>query len=846
MTSNLLKKPLFWIVVLIASGLCVFTVLRYFGDAFSVLDLDVRMSRDEAIHDARRLAVERKLNGATDAATLTDAVASFNGDAAAQTFIELEGGGKPALKPLLGADDAAGGRDTLYKWRVRLYAPGVEREVQVAFTPDGRPSGFFSRVPEAEPGAALSADEARAIAEAAATRDWNVDFDRYRPLTASAVTRPGKRVDHEFVYERRLDSAPPIGDGRLRLRLVVAGDRLTQLQRFVFVPEAFARRYGTMRSVNDLIAAAASIAAGLLYGLGGCLVGLIWLMRRHAVRWGPSTRWAAVVALLITGAGLASISGSWFSYDTATSASTHLTTRVGRALVGGVTTWLLLTVVFATAEGLGRLAFGAHPQLWRTWRLPSANSRAVWGRTLAGYAWIGFDLAFIASFYFLVQRYLGWWSPSDSLVDPNILGTPQPWIGPVSMALQAGMMEESLFRAIPLAGAALLGRRFGREKLFIGMALVLQAIVFGCAHANYPGQPAYARPVELFLPSLVWGVVYLRYGLVPGMLFHFGFDLVLMSIPLFVTAAPGLGLDRAMVIGIFALPLLVLVVQRVRAGRLIDLPASERNAAATPSGPEVRGAEDALLDVVDGATPTPTAVPPRVVAPPRTRRDTALLALFAIVGLVGVVLQVARAYDAPGLSISRAEAMTIAEHALADRGVVLDARWHRTAKAVGTSDEQATRFAWLEGGKTLYDRLIDRTLPPPHWEVRFARFDGDVAERDSWRVSVVDGRPAPDGVRLIEHDVPEAKPGKRLSEADARPIAEAAIASWLKRPASALRAVSRPAVDRTAGPRRLAVHVRRSRDRVAGRRRGAHRGRDRRRRSGQRRSLAVRPGRVGP
>ena len=796
MTPALVKKPAFWIVLLIASGLCLFAVLRYFGDAFSVLDLDVRMSRDSAIGEARRLTAERKL---TDA-TLTEAAASFGGDAEVQTFIELEGGGKPALKPLIDSDGVAGHDDfTLYKWRVRLYSPNVEREVQVAFTPDGRPSGFYSRVPEADPGAALSVDAARAVAEAVAARDWAVDFDRYRPSSASAVTTPSKRVDHTFVYERKVDGAPSIGDGRLRVKLVVTGDRLTQLQRYVYVPEAFARRYGTLRSVNDNIAAGASVAAGVLYGLGGCLLGLIWLMRRHAVRWAPSAKWAAVVAALITGAALASISASWFDYDTATSASTHLITRVGGAVVGGVVTWLLLTVVFATAEGLDRTAFGHHPQLWRTWRAPSAYSRAIWGRTLAGYAWIGFDLAFIATFYFVVQRWLGWWSPSDALIDPNILGAPQPWLAPVSMALQAGMMEEALFRAVPLAGAALLGRRFGRETPFIGIALVLQAVIFGCAHANYPGQPAYARPVELFLPSLVWGVVYLRYGLVPGILFHFGFDLVLMSIPLFVTAAPGVGFDRAMVIGIFALPLLVIAVQRLRAGRLVDLPDSERNAAARPSVGETRAVEEAVVDAVDGAQATWSAelpgdrlaerVEPVHVAPV-SRRGMAVLLLFAVVGLVGMGLRIVQPYDAPGLSIARGDAIRIAEGALADRGVTLDARWHRTAIAVGTTDPSASRFVWQEGGRDLYARLIGHALPPPHWEVRFARFDGDVVDRDTWRVSVVDDRPPPDGTRLVSHDIPEARAGKRLTEAEARPLAEAAIARWLRVPAASLRPVA--------------------------------------------------------
>ena len=617
------------------------------------------------------------------------------------------------------------------------------------------------------------------------------------------MTRPGKRVDHEFVYERLTDGAPSIGDGRLRLRLVVSGDRLTQLQRVIYVPEAFARRYGTLRSVNDNIAAAASVAAGLLYGLGGCLIGLIWLMRRHAVRWAPAARVAGVVAVLIAGAALSSIADSWFDYDTATSASTFRVARIGSALVGGVVAWLFLTVVFATAEGLGRLAFGHHPQLWRTWRAPSAISRAVWGRTLAGYAWIGFDLAFIAIFYFLVQRYLGWWSPSDALVDPNILGRPQPWLAPVAMALQAGMMEESLFRAVPLAGAALLGRRFGREKQFVIVALVLQAIVFGCAHANYPGQPAYARPIELFVPSLVWGVVYLRYGLVPGMLFHFGFDLVLMSLPLFVTDAPGIVFDRAMVIGVLAVPLVVLIVQRLRTGRLIDLPDSERNAGSGGAGPHDALAETAAVEVVDrigeAAAAVTVAAPPPVPTPlPRTRRDRALLIGLAVVGVTGLALRSGQSYDAPGLAVGRGEAIAIAERALSERGVVLDERWHRTARSVGIVDQAGARFLWREGDQASYRRLVGNVLAPPHWEVRFARFDGDVADRDAWRVVVVDDRPAPDGTRLVEHDLPESRPGKRLAERDARAIAEAGIARWLKTAPAALRPISAEATEQPA------------------------------------------------
>ena len=104
------------------------------------------------------------------------------------------------------------------------------------------------------------------------------------------------------------------------------------------------------------------------------------------------------------------------------------------------------------------------------------------------------------------------------------------------MALQAGFMEECLFRAVPLSLAALIGARFGIAPSAIACTLVLQAVVFGAAHANYPGFPAYSRPVELFGPALIWGLIFLRFGLLPTVILHAVFDLVLMSIPVFLVA----------------------------------------------------------------------------------------------------------------------------------------------------------------------------------------------------------------------------------------------------------------------------------------------------------------------
>src|SRR5204862_7758762 len=118
---------------------------------------------------------------------------------------------------------------------------------------------------------------------------------------------------------------------------------------------------------------------------------------------------------------------------------------------------LALALVFMAAESLSRRAFPSHPQLWRVWSREAAPTPAVVGRTLGGYLFVPLELALIAGFYFVTNRYFGWWQPSESLSDPNILGSALPALGPIGMARQAGFSEECLCRAGPLSLAGRVG-----------------------------------------------------------------------------------------------------------------------------------------------------------------------------------------------------------------------------------------------------------------------------------------------------------------------------------------------------------------------------------------------------
>jgi len=759
--NGLTRKPAFWIAFALLSAAAGVYAWRYFPQALPLINLEVKMSRDEALLRAAAIADRLHLI-APDARE----AALFSHDGGTQNFVELEAGGKPAFTRLLSGEVYAP-----YRWEVRLFKPGETAEARVSFKPDGTPYGFARKLPENEPGAALDPVAARAIAERSARDDWEIDFSRYKLLEQSQTERPSHRIDHSFTYEREDEK---LGDGRFRLRLVVSGDALTALTHFVYVPEAFGRRYREMRSANDTIANVASLSAGALYGLGGCILGVLWLMRQRRLLWKPALA-GVVVAGINALAMVANAPQAWFSYDTAQSTTVFWARQLGFAAAIALGLGLFLALVFMAAESLSRRAFPDHPQLWRLWSRDAAPTRAILGRTLGGYLFVPIELGLIAAFYWITNHYLGWWQPSELLTDPNILGSAVPALSPIGMALQAGFMEECLFRAVPLSLAALIGAHFGCRRLLIGIALVLQALVFAAAHANYPGFPAYSRLVELVGPAFIWGLIFLRFGLLPTVILHALFDLTLMSIPVFLVRGRVADLNQALVIAAALVPLAIVLLRRAIAGAWLTLPASLSNGAWNPAAAPARS----------------TGVAVRAGVGAWSVRVQRALPVLALMGLIAVVVAGKHGADAPGLEIGRAEAEAAADAALAARGVTLPPDWRRYATTSTAQDDsgqwQWHSFVWREAGPEAYRQMIGRWLAPPLWEVRYARFDsGDVVDRaEEWRVTV-DGEAK---VRGVRHLLPEQRPGAKLTREEARTLAQREVSKRFGLDPAAIREV---------------------------------------------------------
>lgn len=751
----MMRRPGPWILFGLLGVAGVVVAIRFFPAAFPIVTLDLAMDREAAVARADTLARQY----GWDPADARTAATFGQTDPEVQSYVELEAGGRDAFAGL-----AERGIHQPYVWTVRRFQEGAIEESQVRFTPAGEPYGFRLRLSEDDPGSGnLAEAEARAVADGTAA-EWGVDLAPFELLESSQETQPGGRVDHTFVFER-MDAT--VEEGRFRLRIRIAGERASELAHFVFVPEAFSQRYGDMRSRNDAIAFASQSVFVVLFLLVGGVGGTAFLMRKRLIVWRPALVWGAVTAVLL-GLGIVNtLPLSWMGYDPAVSVRTFLAQQL---VLAGATAALgapLLAFIYLAGESLGRRAFPGHLQQWRFWSPQVAASMPALGRTAGAYLLLGTQLGYVVLFYLATSRLEGWWSPAEAVIQPDLLATAQPWLVAVSTSLFAAFWEESAFRAIPIACAALLAARYGRKSLWIWGAVVLQAVVFAAGHANYPQQPAYARVVELTVPALLWGVVYLYFGLVPTILSHFTYNLSLLSIPLFASSAPGILLDRVVVVAAGLAPLLVVVGARLKVGARAKAPEWAYNRAWKP--PAV---EEPDADAEPGAEAG--AESPASEASSAARGFLSRRKLVYALGVIGVSAWGAGAFSdaggAPRLTATRSEAIAVALDTLERRGHAVES-WRSLAWVDGGRGNDH-RYVFEEAGPEVYESLLGTYLRRPQWTVRFLDFQADPEERvEELRVHVDE---AGEPLRL-RHILPEARPGAHPDEETARAAALGAV-----------------------------------------------------------------------
>ncbi|MCX7968115.1 MAG: CPBP family intramembrane metalloprotease [Armatimonadetes bacterium] len=721
------KVLLFWL----ASGLIGMLVfLRFYPQAFPEASIDFRISRDQAIEIGGRAL---KGLGVKDFSGYIKSV-EFQWHETAKRFLEKTMG-------LEKANEIMRREVAVWYWYCTWKRPNERRWYTATVAPDGKIVHTAIVLPEEEPGASLTEQQARKIAEAFVQKNLQIDLREWKLVTATQQKRPN-RLDYAFVYEHLHKKFPPKAEtpATLRFWVVVSGDKVTGYHlRYLHVPEwwNFEER---KRQTAKLVLSIVSRTAYALLFIALLFFAIRTFARKEPIPWRTALTFPILVFALTFATSLNYAPLWWTDYDPAKPIGSFVTERLMFVLLGSLIGAISLIIVSVSAELLSRdrppagIALGvvARPNFWRTEE--AANAIFI------GFCVGAIHLGYVTAFY-LLGRKVGVWTPLDTPY-PDAVATPLPFLVPLFAGLVPALSEELFFRLAAIYLLWNLTKRFWLSAL-------LPNIVWAFLHVGYPPEPPFIRGLELMIPALLYTFAVFRYGIVTPIVAHYTYNAALTSQLLLRAQEPYLWLSGIIVSVGMLLLLLPAAITFLRYRQL-------------PSAADLRPFE-----------PTPIPQPVAVEVPyepyqPISRKTWFVLAALAAISFAATIFFSLRQppFKVVAMTtVNRNEAKKLAAEFLKRKGVDVE-RYKVAAMFLARIDENADDAAYIleHADRATLHKLWLEYFPSALWQVRFFR----PLEREEWFVAV-----RPDGrIYGYFHRIPEEAKGAKLTKAEGQKRAE--------------------------------------------------------------------------
>lgn len=732
------RRDAMWLLVFVVlgvGGLAVF--LSFYSEAIPSASLDFKLSRDE-VHRKARGYLE---NQGYDLADYENAQV-FSSSQMQQVFLEqtlgLEETSRLAREWL-----------SVWSWSVRWFKPLQKEELRVGLDPGGRVVGFSHSILESDEGASIAQDDALVIASAFLGETQGYDLDAFELIDRSSTERKA-RVDHRFAYRKKDFTVGD--DGHYRLDVVVHGDRVGQFSEYLKVPDSFSRSYREVRSRANLLT---QVFLPFWLALGvAMLVILVKNYRRKRLHWQAGLIVGTLVAVAWLAANVNALPLALYSFDTTISYGAFLVTLLFSAVLiaavnGGI------VCLAGTAGGVLERDVLSERRVSPLGRLSLRGvfSAGFLRSTVVGYGAAGAVLGYVAVFYLLGGRYFDVWVPADVSEYDNAFSTAIPWIYPLLVGLSAAAIEEFFFRllAIPL-----LIRWLKRPWL----AVLLPAIVWAFLHSNYPHEPIYIRGIEITVIGIVFGILFLRFGIWAPIIAHYAINAFIVALPMVKSSSLYFQVSGLLVIGILLVPAIPAAFA-VLTGR------------ARPRDVEDAVEEEAPDEPVEIEEPAPEPVRPDVAQkdPDAYMPDKRRWIVAGLCAVAGIAMMIGFRVDRFGarslkLEVTRSQAAGVAEAFCTELGLDVS-DYHRSVQfRSGVGSSHYTHLI-RNAGVARAETLMVKNTSPWYWHVRWFR----PMEKEEIQVRVdASGR-----IAGFNHIIPETRAGPELETDDARAKAEAFV-----------------------------------------------------------------------
>lgn len=533
--ARLTRRDFAFIAACIAlAAIATFVIVRHYHDAFPESSIDFRYDRNTS-----RAVAERFLRAqGIDVRDMKHAV-RFESDDDARIFLERSLG-------LDGARNTMRGEVRLWTWRHRWFRPLQEEEFSVEVAPTGEIVSFTHTIPEDRAIAGIVSAPPGEFLRSIGARPEDLR------LVSTSERHLPRRVQRIYTWDSI--SIHPAG-APYRHTVTADGARITGYSQRLKVPETWLRSYRELRSKNnaagavDMIFMAASIIAALVV--------FIVRLRRGDLHFRFLLGVGIAAIVLTAGSELNSMPEQLAYYDTTTSYPAFVASSVLGSLLRSIGTAMLLVVLCGAGEVLYRERMPRKLAIPHAFSRAALRSRRVFLSLILGYTLVPLFIAYQIVFY-LTARKFGAWSPAEVPYD-ELLKSTLPWMTILFAGFYPALSEEFLSRAFSIP----FFERVFRSRI---AAIVLAAFVWGFGHSTYANQPFWIRGVEVGIVGIIAGVLMLRAGLLPLLIWHFTVDAVYTASLLFASGNAYYVASAAGASLIFAVPLIAMIAGYVRNG----------------------------------------------------------------------------------------------------------------------------------------------------------------------------------------------------------------------------------------------------------------------------------------
>ncbi|MCG8430078.1 MAG: CPBP family intramembrane metalloprotease [Candidatus Omnitrophica bacterium] len=496
-----------WIGFSIVALLCGALWCRFGYPRFSFIYLQV--TRSEALERARDYLRSRD----EDPARFSSAV-QFKADGWADRYLQQTLPGKRAQEFIEKHDYE------IFRWRVRFFREMEKEEYQLEVSPrTGEVISFYHFIDDIAVREEVSEEDAQRLAVGFLSRTFGIDLSGY-DLHEKKIKRRENRVDHIFLWERRDVYVPwkdNQGGAKLLTGVLISGNEVREFYKHrLDIPEKFERYIENQFVFGDTLYSVYFLV--FLALVGTAVVVLIKRRGAHAVRTARRFYFLLAIFLLVINLGYVAnnLQEILFSYPTSSRLSSFFAMYLVRLLTDAVFLAVIFIIPGLSGESLRREVFPRQQQASFLSSIQSSFfTRKAAASVLFGYLLFVILLGMQSVIFYFGQQYLGVWKEWIKMAQFSSACIPA--LSAFAVAVSASLSEEIVFR---LFGISLL-KKYTRNTF---CAVFLMALLWGVGHSGYAIFPVWFRGLEVGLAGIFFGIIFVRYGLIPLLVAHYLFD----------------------------------------------------------------------------------------------------------------------------------------------------------------------------------------------------------------------------------------------------------------------------------------------------------------------------------